>query len=239
MKRELVTFPFLFNMDKKKIIDFLKELVTEKRLSTFEQVLNQRTKYISIVLEDLFQTHNSSAVVRSCDCFGVQDVHFIENKFRYNSNPDVSLGSTQWLNLIKYNKYENNTLDSINYLRKNGYRIIATTPHKNDVSLESFNIEKGKFALFFGSELPGLSNIVIDNADEFLKINMVGFTESFNISVSAAICMYELTKKIRSSNVNWQLSQEEKDDILLKWLMNSIKDSKNIVKLFCQRNNFN
>ena len=224
-------------MDKRKFIYFLKELVTEKRLSTFENVLDLRTKYITLVLEDLFQTHNASAVIRSCDCFGVQDVHFIENKFRYNSNPDVSLGSAQWLNLVRHNKYENNTLDTINHLRKNGYRIIATTPHDNDIALENFDIEKGKFALFFGAELHGLSDIVLNNADEFLKINMVGFTESFNISVSAAICMYELTKKIRLSTLDWQLSQNEKDDVLFKWLMTSIKDSKNIVKLFCQRNN--
>ena len=218
-------------MDNKKLIAFLKEFVLEERYNTFIKVLNNRTDYITIVLEDLFQSHNASAVIRSCDCFGIQDVHFIENDYQFEINPEIAVGSAQWLNLYKYNKKENNTLQTINILKDKGYRIIATTPHKDDVTIETLDLEKGKIALLFGSELPGLSEIAMKNADEFVKIKMFGFTESFNISVSAALCLYELTKKLHNSSLNWQLYEQQKDEILAKWLKISIKNSEQIIKL--------
>lgn len=219
-------------MQKKRLISFLSELVTTERFFTFQQVLNNRTNYITVVLEDLFQSHNASAVLRSCECFGIQHVHFIENKFQYVENSDVAVGASQWISTNNYNSKENNTLDTINKLKKNGYRIIATTPHNNDVNLENLNLEQGKIALLFGTELNGLSDIALENSDEFLKISMFGFTESFNISVSAAICLYELTMRLRNSNIKWQLSESEKDTIMIEWLKKSIKDSENIIKLY-------
>ena len=219
-------------MNNQKLINFLKELITESRFLNFNKVLNNRTRYITVVLEDLFQSHNASAVLRSCECFGVQDVHFIENQYDFCENPDVAVGAANWLNLYHYKGEDNNTFTTIQHLKNQGYRIVATTPHTNDVMLEDFDVEKGKFALFFGSELPGLSDIVLNNADDFLKINMFGFTESFNISVSAALCLYELTKKMRKTEINWQLSQAEKDEIMVNWLKYSIKDSENIIKYY-------
>jgi tRNA (guanosine-2'-O-)-methyltransferase len=235
-KKGSFCFPFFIDMATDlKLIEFLKELITEDRFNTFNKALSERTRYITVVLEDLFQSHNASAVLRSCDCFGIQDVHMIENKFTYNVNPDVSLGSTQWLSLYRYNQNECNTLNTIKTLKDKGYRIVATTPHTNDIMLEDLDLEKGKVALMFGSELPGLSDIAMKNADEFVKINMFGFTESFNISVSAAICLFELTKKLRQLKINWHLSDDEKNELLLNWLKISIKDSKNIIKLYYQR----
>lgn len=219
------------------LIKYLSEFVTPNRFSLLQSVIKKRTRYLSIVLEDIYQPHNASAVLRSCDCFGIQDVHIIENTNQYNINPDIVVGSSKWLNLYKYNKLENNTLSTINSLKESGYRIVATTPHKNDVSLENFDLSKGKTALFFGSELPGLSNIVLDNADEFMQIPMYGFTESFNISVSAAICMHHLRHSLESSDLNWQLSEIEQQDILLKWLKLSIKSSKKITEQFMQKRN--
>lgn len=217
-------------MSTHKKIEYLKNFVTENRFETFNKVLNQRTKYITVVLEDIFQTHNASAVLRSCDCFGIQDTHMIENSNEFVTNPQIALGATQWLSLIRHNKFENNSLATINHLKSQNYRIVATTPHTNDCLLEDLDLSKGKIALFFGSELPGLSNIVMENADEFVKIPMHGFTESFNISVSAAICLYDLTKRLRNSNINWKLTQDQKDDILFEWLKTSIKDSKRILE---------
>ncbi len=213
-------------------IQYLKEFATEKRFETLNNVLNQRTRHITVVLEDIFQSHNASAVLRSCDCFGIQDIHMIENSNVFNTNPEIAVGSTQWLNTIRHNKEENNTLNTINYLKENNYRIVATTPHTNDCLIEDLDLTKGKVALFFGSELPGLSKAVMDNADEFVKIPMVGFTESFNISVSAALCLYELSGRLRKSDIHWELSQSEKDEILFKWLKTSIKDSKRILERF-------
>ncbi|MDD2634857.1 MAG: RNA methyltransferase [Bacteroidales bacterium] len=212
--------------------EHLKQFITENRFKTFTKVLNQRTRYVSLVLEDIFQPHNASAVLRSCDCFGVQDIHMIENSNEFNPNPEIALGSSKWLSTYRHNSLNNNTLSTISYLKERNYRIIATTPHTNDCTLENLNLNKGKIALFFGSELPGLSDIVMQNADEFVKIPMQGFTESFNISVSAAICLYDITNRLRKSEIKWELEDFEKDEIIFNWLINSIKDSKSILERF-------
>lgn len=219
------------------LINFLKQFVTDNRLEVFDKVLENRTRYITVAVEDIYQSQNASAVLRTLDCFGLQDIHIIENKNKYEVNPDVALGSSQWLNLIRYNKTENNTLQSIKKLKENGYRIVATSPHKEDVDLENFDLGKGKVALFFGNEVMGLSELMIENADEYLKIPMFGFTESFNISVSAAIILHHLTSKLRNSNINWQLADFEKEELKLSWLKKTIKSSSLLVNDFLSKKN--
>lgn len=218
-----------------KIIAHLEPFVLPRRLDLFNKVINDRTRYLTVVLEDIYQPHNASAVLRTCDCFGIQDVHIIENNHEYRINPDVAMGSTKWINLFRYNQPGNNTPDAIKKLKEDGYRIVATTPHEGDVNLNDFDINKGKSAIFFGTELKGMSDVVINNADEFLKIPMYGFTESFNISVSAAIILHYLTEKLRKSDINWRLSQDQQDEIKLQWLKNSIKQSDKIVELFLKQ----
>lgn len=207
-----------------KLIDHMKNFVTENRYDLFLEKINFRTDYLTVVLEDIYQSQNASAVLRTCDCFGIQDVHIIENTNDYKINPDVALGSFKWLNLIKYNQRENNTLLAINELKKQGYRIIATTPHTNDVLLDDFDLNKGKSALFLGNELKGVSDIVMENADEYLRIPMYGFTESFNISVSAAIILHSLSDKLHKTNIDWHLNKEKQKSIILNWLKTTIKD---------------
>lgn len=219
-------------MNTRQIIDLLSTYVTKERLATLNKVLDERTNYIAVALEDLFQTHNASAVLRSCDCFGIQNVNFIENKYSYMENKDVAMGSSQWLNITRYNQKENNTLDAIKALRSSGYRIVATTPHTNDVLLRDLDLSKGKIALFFGSEKPGLSDIVMENADEFVRIPMFGFTESFNISVSAALCLYELTTKLRASDIDWRLKADEREELLKQWLMLSARNAEGLIKIY-------
>jgi len=218
------------------LIEYLKQFITERRWQLFLQVIENRTRYISVALEDIYQPQNASAVLRTSDCFGIQDVHVIENYNEFKINPDVELGAAQWLNIFQYNSLESNTLNAINQLKEKGYRIVATTPHTNDTDLGNFDLTKGKAIFFFGSEQPGLSDIVMDNADEFVKIPMFGFTESFNISVSAAIILHELSHKLKSSEIEWKLSKEEKSEIILNWLKYSIKDSDRIIKEYHRRN---
>lgn len=222
---------------KSELINFLEQFTSDNRSETFDKVIENRTRYITVALENIYQSHNASAVLRTADCFGIQNIHIIENNNKYDVNPEVALGSSKWLNLIRYNKTENNTLEAIHKMRDKGYRIIATTPHKGDVNLENFDLNKGKVALFFGTELTGLSDVVIENADEYLKIPMYGFTESFNISVSAAIILHYLTGKLRNSNINWQLDKHEKEELKLDWLIKSIKSSSMLVKEFLSQKN--
>jgi tRNA (guanosine-2'-O-)-methyltransferase len=214
------------------LLNYLSEFVTEQRNKQFDKVLNFRSRYIAIALEDIYQPHNASAVLRTCDCFGVQDVHIIENNNRFNIEEGVAMGSSKWLSLKQYNKSSNNTITAIEQLKSEGYRIVATTLHEKETDLENFDISNGKFALFFGTELTGLSADVIQNADEFLKIPMYGFTESFNISVSAAIILHHLTSQLRNSEIAWSLSEEEKEDLKIEWLKKTIKSHELIVKRF-------
>jgi len=219
----------------KELIEYLSGFVTQNKINLFDRIIKFRTKYLTIALENIYQPHNASAVLRTADCFGVQDVHIIENSNKYEINPDVALGSYNWINLYRHNALENNTLSAINQLKSDGYRIIATTPHRNDVNLEDFDLSKGKVALFFGTELDGLSDIVLDNADEFLKIPMYGFTESFNISVSASIILHNLSLTLRNSSIQWQLTDFEKQQVYLDWLRTAIRNSKLIEKEFYKR----
>ncbi|MEZ5147812.1 MAG: RNA methyltransferase [Bacteroidales bacterium] len=216
---------------KEKLLTHLMGFVSDHKQQLFEEIITYRTKYLTIVLEDIFQPHNASAVLRTCDCFGVQDVHIIENQNKYEVNPDVALGSSKWINLVKYNSAADNTPLAYETLRNQGYKIVATTPHKNDILLDELPLDQ-KTALVFGTELRGLSDWAIENADAWVKIPMYGFTESFNISVSAAIILHHLTEKLRISNYNWQLTSREKTDILLSWTKNTVKSAKLLEKEF-------
>jgi len=216
---------------KEKLLEHLLTFITDNRSELFMKVIAQRTRHITVVLEDIYQPHNASAVLRTCDLTGVQDVHIIENKNVYDVNPDVAMGSSKWLDLIKYNGFEDNTAEAFKQLKQKGYRIVATTPHKNDKSLEDISLD-GKMAFVFGTEMHGLSEGAIQMADEYVRIPMVGFTESYNISVSAALVLYTLTQKLRKSAINWQLNEDEQVDILLEWARRSINRPELIEKKF-------
>lgn len=216
---------------KKALLNHLTQFVTDRRKSLFTNILSFRTRHISVVLEDIYQSQNASAVLRTCDLTGIQDIHIIENKNQYDINPDVALGSSKWLNLIKYNEADNNTSSAFKRLKEKGYRIIATSPHENNFTLDSIPLDQ-KIAVVFGTELTGLSQIAIENADDYLRIPMYGFTESYNISVSAALVLFILTEKLRNSDIQWQLSDKEKLDIELEWTRRSIGRSEIIENEF-------
>lgn len=212
--------------------DFLQHLlsfVSENKQQKFDEVLEQRTRHVTVVLEDIFQPHNASAVLRSCDCFGVQDVHIIENRNKYNVNPHIAVGSAKWLNLNYHNQQEENTVACINSLKEKGYTVVATTPHKDDVLLPELPIDK-PIALLFGTEMEGLTDTALAHADTYMRIPMYGFTESFNISVSAALCLQSITERMRNSDINWQLTDEEKDEIKLEWAKKVIRNWKGYEK---------
>src|SRR5699024_657479 len=209
---------------KKKLIKHLQQFVTSRRLETINRVLDKRTQYLSVVLEDLYQPHNASAVLRSCDGFGIQDMHIIENENRFRPAKGVTIGSDQWITQHKYNiEGKNNTERCYQRLRDKGYRIIATTPHEEDVTIDELPLEQ-KTALVFGSELTGLTDYAMDCADGYARIAMKGFSESFNISVSAALCLYELSTRMRRQQNKWSLNETEKTDLRLEWLRTSIRE---------------
>ncbi len=194
-------------------------------------MIANRITHMHVVLEDVYQAHNASAVVRSADCFGVQYLHFVENRNKYKISGDVALGASQWVNV----KRHVSTKEALQHLKQSGFRIVATSPHKNDKTIYELDV-KEKFALVFGTEKEGITSEVIEMADEFVKIPMMGFTESFNISVCAALCMHELTNRIRKEVKDFGLSAEEKQDIYLHWLQKTIKKSDLLVADFIRKN---
>ncbi len=216
---------------KNALTEYLEGFVSERRKGRLHEVLNQRTAHLAVVLEDVYQSHNFSAVLRSADIFGVQNINFIENRNKLKISEDVSMGSTQWLSLNRYQNHENNTKKCLTDIKAKGFKIVATSLHKNSITLQELNI-KQPIALVFGTELTGISQDVEDMADEFIKLPMYGFTESFNISVCAALCMHDLSTRIRSEIPNHFLKEEEKSDIYIEWLKASIRKHDLIIKEF-------
>jgi len=204
-------------------LEFLENILTENRKERFLNVLKNRTRHFTVAVEDVFQMHNTSAVMRSCEVFGIQELNVIEQRFGKRIDKEIAMGAQKWVDI--------NAFDSItgclDNLQSRGYQIIATTPHENDCLLEDFDISKPS-ALFFGTERDGLSDEILKRADGFLKIPMVGFTESLNISVSAAIIIQNLTERLRKSSIQWQLSEDEIIEKRLQWAKNTIKDIKRI-----------
>lgn len=231
-----VGLDLMYNSMEKQLTEYLSGYVTRERLFLFDKILAFRTRYITVVLEDIYQPQNASAVLRSCDCFGIQDVHIVENRNQFTLNPHVELGSSKWLTLKTHNRNENNSRETVRALKADGYRIVATSPHANDATLENFDLTAGKTALVFGSEMPGISEYILKEADEFLNIPMVGFTESLNISVSAAIILHCLTGRLRKSKkIDWKLTAGEKESLKLEWLQQSIKKSELLIAEFKKR----
>jgi tRNA (guanosine-2'-O-)-methyltransferase len=223
------------NITNKELIEYFKTFITEQRLNKMEKILSLRTRYLTVVLENIYQPHNASAVLRSCDGFGIQDVHIIENSNSYRVNPGVSLGTSQWLSMHNYKKEKENSIIAIKALKKKGYRIIATTPHREDQNLDVFNLTLVKIALFFGTEMQGLSDTVLENADEFMRIPMYGFVESFNISVSCALSLHDLSHRLRQSKIDWSLSPEEKEGVLLEWMRKSVNNADSLEQEYYRR----
>lgn len=214
------------------LLNYLEGFLTDTRKERFLKVLQSRTKHFTIAIEDVFQLHNTSAVMRSCEVFGIQELNVVEERFGKRIDAEIAMGAQKWVDVNRFDSIQN----CINAKKEQGYQIIATTPHNDSCMLHEFDITKPS-AIFFGTEKEGLSQEVIDQADGFIKIPMVGFTESLNISVSAAIIIQDVTNRLRQSDINWQLNEQEILEKRLDWARNSIKDIKRIEERFSLERN--
>jgi tRNA (guanosine-2'-O-)-methyltransferase len=210
-----------------KLLEYLESYLTEQRKERFNKVLAQRTKHFTVATEDVYQLHNTSAVIRSCDVFGIQEANIVEEINSKRIDREIAMGAQKWVDLNRYNS----VMSCIKDIKSKGYQIVATTPHIDDCELIDFDISKPS-CFFFGRETEGLSQQVLDEADCFLKIPMVGFTESLNISVSAAIILQHVTSKLRKSEIPWQLSEEELIEKRFDWIKKTIKNYDAIVEHF-------
>jgi tRNA (guanosine-2'-O-)-methyltransferase len=215
-----------------KLLEHLEAFLTESRKTRFDAVLPQRTKHFTVATEDVFQLHNTSAVIRTCDVFGIQEINIVEEQNSKRIDREIAMGAQKWVDLNRYNSVN----ECIKSLKEKGYQIVATTPHTNDCELHNFDVTK-KSCFFFGRETQGLSKEVLDAADCYLKIPMVGFTESLNISVSAAIILQHVTTKLKQTDINWQLSENEINEKRLDWCKKTIKSYDEIVERFYKKRN--
>lgn len=209
---------------------YLEEFITENRKKRFEHVLKNRTRHFCIAVEDVFQLHNTSAVMRSCEVFGIQDLHVIEQRYSKTIDKEIAMGAEKWVDIHRHP----DNRSCVNDLKAKGYQIVATSPHVEANELDDFDISRPS-AVFFGTEKSGLSEEIMKEATAFIKIPMFGFTESLNISVSAAIIINNLTNRLRTSSLPWQLSREEVLSKKIDWARKSIKDIDSVTTRFLEQ----
>ena len=212
-----------------KLIEGLEQFVTDERKERLLSVLDNRTRHVTVVLEDLYQTQNISAVMRSCECYGIQDAYIVENRNTFEIHKDISMGADKWLTLHHYPHSEHNVKQCIDDLHARGYTVIATLPDEKRTTIMDLPVER-KTAFLFGTELTGLSEEAVHYADGAALIPMYGFTESFNISNSAAIILSHFSERLRHSEVDWKLTPDEREELYFKWLQKSIRNSESLIR---------
>lgn len=210
---------------------YLAEFLTKHRRRLLESAAAQRTRYISVVLEDIYNPHNASAILRSCDCFGIQDVHLTEQRYAFAAHLDVARGADKWLSIHSHGNSPGSTARAIEELQGCGYRVIATSPHAQATPIDDIDLAQGKVALLFGNEKEGVSSDAARLADGLVSVPMVGFSESLNVSVTAAICLHSLRNRLMHSDINWQLSDEEREYLLFDWARKSAKSADDLLRL--------
>lgn len=216
---------------RRQAISILAACSTEARVEQLQRVLAGRTRYLTICLEDIFQPQNASAALRSCDAFGVQDVHIVEQRNPFRLYRAVAMGSDKWLTLHRYGRQHEQPLPAaVAHLRQSGYRLVATTPRKDARPIDELDLKTGRVALMFGAEYTGLSDAAMSAADELVTVPMYGFVESLNLSVCAAIALRQLAQMLRRQGAAWQLDDDEKEELLLTWLKKSVRHSDQILQ---------
>ncbi len=199
-----------------KVLEEFYKIITPNKQNMFDRLAAERTKHMTVVLENVYQEHNASAILRTCDCFGIQELHVIEKDNQYKVQRDIALGAGRWVDMYNFNLGEEPEIDCVRKLKNQGYRIVATTPHTNDFTLNDLPIDQ-PFALVFGTERKGISDEMKNLADDFVSIPMYGFTESFNVSVSVALTLQMLRHRLELSELTWKLSTQEQTLLKIKW----------------------
>ena len=215
-------------------LDYMTRFITDERREVLQRTVSQRTHYMRILTENMFHPQNASAIMRHCEAFGIQQIHTVEDRCKFDPSVNIVRGTQKWVDV----EHHDNTAEALRALKSEGYRIVATTPHRCSATPETFDVTKGKFALVFGTEHAGISDEVIEAADDFLMIPMCGMVESLNVSASAAILIYMLSERIRKSVDGWQLTDAEQLKLLTRWTMSSVRDYEGILRRAEQNGDF-
>ena len=206
---------------------YMESFLTNERREVLRRTLSSRTRYMTILTENTFHPQNASALVRHCEAFGVQELHTVETRCKFNPNVNIVRGTDKWVDITRHDS----TADAIAALKGAGYRLVATTPHRESCTPETFDVERGPFCLVFGTEHAGVTDEIIEAADEYLRIPMCGMVESLNVSASAAILIYMLSQRMRlSPSIDWHLKEADEREMLFRWVMSSVRDAERILE---------
>ncbi|MCH8485786.1 MAG: RNA methyltransferase [Candidatus Cyclonatronum sp.] len=218
----------------KQLSEHLEQFVTPERAKRMHEVLDKRTRFLTVILEDIYQPQNASAVLRSCDCFGVQDVFYIEDRYQFQIRAGVTRKAHQWLTISNYNSENGGTDACLAEVKRRGYKIAVMTPDA-DTLLSELPLRE-PVAFLFGTEKEGVSEKASAMADYKLKIPMFGFSESLNVSVSVALTLYHTTLRLHSEKTMQQfgLSPCEKEELWNNWLKLTVKNADVIEKKFLE-----
>ena len=210
----------------KERLDYMNEFITEERKEVLQRTVSQRTHYMRIMTENMFHPQNASAIMRHCEAFGIQQIHTVEDRCKFDPSVNIVRGTHKWVDV----EHHENTAEALAALKAEGYRIVATTPHRCSATPETFDVKKGKFVLVFGTEKTGVSEEILAEADEFLQIPMCGMVDSLNVSASAAILIYMLSQRMRLECENWHLSDEKRTRTLYDWYRYAVRDSEALLE---------
>lgn len=214
-------------MNSQKTFEYLKQFLTDERLSKIEFYAQESSDFVLPVMEDIFQFRNAAAIVRSVEACGFHKIVAMESENEFNPNLRVTKGAETWVEVEKMP----HQLESLKKIKEKGYKILAVSPEKNAIMLPDYDL-KEPVALVFGTEKEGVTEEILDFADETVAIPMYGFTKSFNVSVAAAICFYDLKQKLVKSDFEYKLSNEKLWNLKVRWAKNSIKSGEEILQKY-------
>ncbi|MBW8359657.1 MAG: RNA methyltransferase [Weeksellaceae bacterium] len=219
-------------MDHQTTFNYLKRFLTDERLTKIERYAAESSGYALPVMEDIFQFRNAAAIVRSVEACGFHKIVAMESENEFNPYLKVTKGAETWVEVEKMP----HSLESLQEIKNRGYKILAVSPENNATMLPDYDL-KEPVALVFGTEKEGVTDEILDFADETLAVPMYGFTESFNVSVAAAICFYELRQKLIKSGIEYKLTGDKLWELKVRWARNSIPRGEQVLEHYLREMN--
>lgn len=203
------------------VIAALSPVVTDARRKRIQEVVAGRTDDVVLVLDQITDPHNASAVLRSADAFGIQTVHVIVGDLGFRASEGVSKGTHRWLDVIRYES----PAACAGHLSEAGYRLYVATMGSSVAPADLPRDEK--LALVFGNEHRGVSDEMAELCHGTFSIPMRGFVESLNVSVAAAITIQNLASRGPSP-----MSEPRRRALEARFLMNSVRNADTVIRQF-------
>lgn len=208
--------------------DVLKHLaprLTPERWAKIQKVVALRTCEVTPVLENIYDRGNTSAVFRSAEAMGFQNVHLIEPGERFKESARVTAGADKWLDIVRFKQ----TVPAVANLREKGYQILATHLDSTAKPLAEMDLTKPT-AIVFGNEKDGISSEMIELCDASVILPMRGFVQSYNISVAAAIAFQTIASARDRAGRGGTLSESEKRILEAHYCLRTLDNAAEILQ---------